>query len=278
MSRFIGIRRKTEFSPNHVENDLMIINKTAERLQELGAEVAMVDEGELTSRALDGDFIFSMVQGPKGIKTLGEIANTGHPVIINSPDSVSNCYRINMVKLLPENGIPFPQSVILPTGTKSLSGVENELNGKMWVKRGDVHAVHREDVVLAYDREEAMMILREFRQRDIETAVLQEHIEGDTVKFYAVRESSFFHSYHLNGTYHTPFDLDTLKQLAARSSEILGLYVYGGDAIVMTDGTIKIIDINDWPSFAPVREEASKEIARLIFRKAKEYGRQTNAK
>jgi hypothetical protein len=34
---------------------------------------------------------------------------------------------------------------------------------------------------------------------------------------------------------------------------------------------VTIIDINDWPSFAPVREQASRHIAQLIHRKAKEH-------
>ena len=55
------------------------------------------------------------------------------------------------------------------------------------------------------------------------------------------------------------------------AAETLGLFVYGGDAIIGRDGSITIIDVNDWPSFAPVREEASRAIADLIFRKAQEH-------
>ena len=56
--------------------------------------------------------------------------------------------------------------------------------------------------------------------------------------------------------------------MIAVAAETLGLYIYGGDAIISPDGGIAIIDINDWPSFAPVREEASREIAKLVHRKA----------
>ena len=91
------------------------------------------------------------------------------------------------------------------------------------------------------------------------------------MKFYAVRESDLFHWYYLNGIYHTKFDEKRLRELASTSAEALNLFVYGGDAIVGRDGSITIIDINDWPSFAPVREQASKHIAQLIYRKAKEH-------
>jgi len=57
--------------------------------------------------------------------------------------------------------------------------------------------------------------------------------------------------------------------LAQNSAIALGLDVYGGDAVVAEDGSISIFDINDWPSFAPVRDEASEQIAKLIFQKVK---------
>lgn len=38
----------------------------------------------------------------------------------------------------------------------------------------------------------------------------------------------------------------------------------GGDAIITEKGEIYIIDFNDWPSFAPIKDLASKAIARLI--------------
>ena len=91
------------------------------------------------------------------------------------------------------------------------------------------------------------------------------------MKFYAVRESDLFHWYYLNGIYHTKFDEKRLRELASTSAEALNLFVYGGDAIIGRDGGITIIDINDWPSFAPVREKASKQIAQVIFNKARAF-------
>src|SRR5436853_3320919 len=104
---FAGIRRKTEFSPNHVVNDLKIINQTADSLRSLGDEVTMYDEGTLSVDSIKEKLIFSMVQGPNGSRTLQKIEARG-AMAINSAQSVMNCYRINMVKLLPAAGIPFP--------------------------------------------------------------------------------------------------------------------------------------------------------------------------
>ncbi|HUL45107.1 MAG TPA: hypothetical protein VLY03_12215 [Bacteroidota bacterium] len=268
--KFAGITRKTEFSPNHVVNDLLIINQTADALRDLGADVVMYDEGLITPDSVREKLVFSMAQGPLGSKTLLKIEDRG-AFIINSPRAVMNCYRINMVKLLPAAGIPFPKSVIVSTDSDTNARGAGFTSTKIWIKRGDVHAVHKEDVTLANTDDEELNLLKEFHQRDINEAILQEHLDGDTVKFYAVRETDLFHWYYLNGVYHTAFDERKLRDLASASAEVMKLFVYGGDAIIGKDGRVTIIDINDWPSFAPVREQASRHIAQLIFRKAKEH-------
>jgi glutathione synthase/RimK-type ligase-like ATP-grasp enzyme len=268
--KIAGISRQAEYSPNHVENDSLILRATAEVLQELDVEVIFYGEGEVLNSNFSEELIFSMAQGPEAIERLLEIENKGS-FIINSPRAVKNCYRINMVKLLPENGIPFPKSIEV----KINSDLDINLNGfdphKFWVKRGDVHAVHREDVTLVYSKEENRSVMKEFYRRGIKTVIIQEHLEGDVIKFYAVRDSGFFNWYYLNGKYHTKFDLDKLIELASSSADILGLDIYGGDAIVSPDGSISIIDMNDWPSFAPVRDEAKKHIANLIYKMAVKY-------
>ena len=43
--------------------------------------------------------------------------------------------------------------------------------------------------------------------------------------------------------------------------------IYGGDCIISSTGEIRIIDFNDWPSFACCREEAGVKIAECIYHK-----------
>ena len=164
---FAGIKRKTDYSPNHVGNDFLIIKRTTEELQHLGCRVVLYDESELTPESVKEDLIFSMVQGPEGVRILKKIA--GHAaLIINSPQSVENCYRVNMVRLLGEHGVPFPKSILIDTGME-LDGVLKEFaSQKVWIKRGDVHAVHKEDVTLAYTDEEKASVLKEFHRRGIQ--------------------------------------------------------------------------------------------------------------
>ncbi len=274
--KFAGIKRKTDYSPNHISNDLQIITLTAQALKGMGCEVTLYDEGDMTPGQIQQPFIFSMTQGPEGTSVLKKVAKHGS-VIINSPESVENCWRFNMTRLLTKCGIPFPKSIIIPTNEPISTITKQFAPKKLWVKRGDVHAVHKEDVTLTYTIDELSTTLQEFTGRGIQQAVVQEHIEGDVVKFYAIRESDFFYWYYLNGVNHTPFRQKQLYELAQASAEALGLFVFGGDAIIAPDGWITIIDINDWPSFAPVRDMASQHIAQLLYRKATTHGSKTKS-
>jgi Glutathione synthase/Ribosomal protein S6 modification enzyme (glutaminyl transferase) len=273
MLQIAGVRREQLYSPNHVGNDAMIFMKTVEHLTELGAEVKIYEEQDLEQVEIREPFIFSMAQGVKGTKILLELEKQGK-FVINSPQGSINSYRTNMVRILPEKGIPFPKSLIVSIQEKDKIKFEDFNARKIWIKRGDVHAVHREDVTLVYSEDERKSIFREFEKRGITEVVLQEHLDGDVIKFYAIVGSPLFHWYYLNGVNHTPFDKEKLVELAEGSAVALGLDVYGGDAVVSQDGSISIIDINDWPSFAPIRDEASEQIAKLIFQKVKNLEKQ----
>ena len=268
--KLAGIKRQLDYSPNHIENDSLILMKTAEHLISLGAVVSIYNEKDIGKIDIPESMIFSMAQGERATQELLKYEEDGRQ-IINSPSSVKNCYRVNMTSLLPQSGVAFPKSIRVKTKDTNSVTFDEFGSRKIWVKRGDVHAVHREDVTLVYSDAEMFITLREFERRGITDAILQTHLDGDVVKFYAVRDTELFHWYYLNGINHTKFDINKLREMAKGSAEILGLFIYGGDAVIAKDGSISIIDINDWPSFAPIREQASKQIAKLIFNKAEKY-------
>jgi hypothetical protein len=267
MIKIAGIKRKKIYSPNHVINDALIFSKTVERLNQLDVSVEIYEEDDV--ERIKEELIFSMARDNKTInrllKTEGE-----NKKIINSPIAEWNCLRVNMVGLLTKNNIPFPLTVAGEIDyLKRISFEQIDLR-KVWIKRGDVHAIHKEDVIPVFSEEEKNNILDEFKRREIDTAILQKHIEGKVVKFYAVYGTDFFETYFSDRTNNIDFDKDKLKHYAAESAEAVGLDIYGGDAIISPNGDITIIDINDWPSFAPVRDEASIHIASFIYNKLKE--------
>ncbi len=264
---FAGIKRKEHYSPNHRKNDSLILQKTAHELEKLGADTVIYTEDEFLNSDIEADLIFSMGRSYATLEKLQKLEENG-VIVVNSTKSVYNCHRVNMIRRLQEIGVRIPKSVIVKTDSNinyTLSVVGKE---KIWIKRGDVHAIHREDVTLAYSDEQVNFILAEFKLRGITDAILQESLDGDVVKFYSVRDTDFFEWYYLESRKKTAFDLEELKRLAHTSAEAMDLIIYGGDAVIEEDGTISIIDINDWPSFAPVRDKASKYIAQAIYKQA----------
>lgn len=67
------------------------------------------------------------------------------------------------------------------------------------------------------------------------------------------------------------FDKARMKAICQAASEVLDVKIYGGDCIVNADGSMRIIDFNDWPSFAPCRQEAAPHIAKCIINTIKEH-------
>jgi hypothetical protein len=266
MIEIAGIVRKTEFSPNHVLNDYLIIQKTAEEITQLGAKVNIYREEDLFNEEIKEEFIFSMVQSPKGSNKLLEISKN-KKFVINTPESVINCYRYNMNRILEEYKIPFPKSIIVDTDTNDFSFLE-DFGNQLWIKRGDAHAVQREDVVFLDDKSKVGYVLKEFKNRGLKSCTIQNHIEGDTIKFYSIYGKDLFYWYTTELKYCSTFDEGKLKQLAGESAGALGLEIFGGDAIITRQSEIFIVDINDWPSFAPIRDKASKVIGNLIYQKA----------
>ncbi len=260
-----GIVRKTEFSPNHVMNDYLIIKATADLLIRLGADVCIYSEDDLMSRDVAEDYIFSMVQSPTGIKRLLELSRN-KKLVVNNPQSVINCYRYNLVRILSQDGINSPDSIIIATNNPDLTLIES-LNCKKWIKRGDAHAVSAKDVVFIDRNDELERILSDFQERNIDRCVIQNHIEGDTIKFYSILDTDFFHCYGTDLKHGNKFSVNELRETANKAATSLGLEIFGGDAIITRDSEIYIVDINDWPSFAPVRNQAGEAIGKYIYNK-----------
>ncbi|WP_455639291.1 hypothetical protein [Parabacteroides sp.] len=273
-----GIRRENQFSPNHVGNDAAIFALTAQHLRKLGCEVNEYIESDLIIRKFEETAIFNMVRDWKSIHKLQQMEDEGY-TIINSGYGIENCTREKMTRLLMSNHISHPASLILPTDEDPAAALEKAGFYDCWIKRGDFHAIHREDVTYVRNPEEAYTILKEYAIRGIKTAVINEHLVGDLVKFYGVTGTDFFYWFYPSNKHHSkfgleqingtakgiPFDESKLQQLCNRAAEVLNIHIYGGDCIVSEDGSTRLIDFNDWPSFAPCREEAAPHIARRIY-------------
>lgn len=276
--KIAGIQRQQTYSPNHIGNDSAIFRLTAEHLRKLGCEVKAYSEPDLILHTPKERIIFNMVRDMNSIKKLQELEDDGVS-IVNSGYGIENCTREKMTRLLIENNIPHPESLIVGTSDDCTELLEASGFETSWVKRGDFHAIHREDVTYVRHKEEAAGILKEYALRGIQTAVINKHLKGDLVKFYGVYNSDFYYWFYPSSNHHSKFGLEqingtakgftfderALKDISNQAAEVLNVRIYGGDCIVAEDGTMQIIDFNDWPSFAPCRKEAAPFIAQSIY-------------
>lgn len=282
--KIAGVMRAGAYSPNHIGNDAAIFNAAADHLRKRGFQVNVYSEEQFQSSDVTEDVVLNMCREQESITKLKELEEEGR-LVINSGYGIENCTRERMTRILLGNGIPYPESLIVNTNEDVRGELERTGFGPCWIKRGDFHAMHKEDVSYCRHIEEAQEVLHEYFYRGIGRAVINRHLPGDLIKFYGVSGQPFFHWFYPFDEGHSKygheavngksrglhFDLDALRAMCQRASDIMDVKIYGGDCIVDADGTVRIIDFNDWPSFAPCRADGSVAIAKCVLKQIKEW-------
>jgi glutathione synthase/RimK-type ligase-like ATP-grasp enzyme len=263
--RILGIYREPECSPGrHRSNDALLLERIGRELRRRGAHVDLVSFDRAMALRPAVSLVLSMCQGPEALAALAEWERAGAR-IVNSPAAAINTYRDHLPALLARWGVPFPHTVLVETAALDWRAVP--LDRPLWLKRGDVHASVSADV----QRIETPGALREgladFVSRGISHAALQEHRAGSEIKFYGVAGGSFFHWFFTNRVGECRPSSASLQHLGERAARAAGLDVFGGDIIVDPSGALTLIDLNDWPSFAPCRDAASEAIAESLMRR-----------
>lgn len=248
--RVIGVYREERFSPGKVEDDRAILDLAAAELRRAGLAVLMVDGDRLPDLAAAPALVFAMCQGESALAWL-DLAATLCPVV-NTADGIRGCYRVNLVARLDRAGVPQPRW--------RLAGAElpDDLGAGPWLKRGDVHAMEASDVRRVFSSEEWGRFAADFHHRGIRQAIVQSHVDGPVYKFYGVR-GGFFRAFGLASGLE-----ERAAALAERAADAVGLEVYGGDGVASPDGSLHLIDVNDWPSFSRCRDDAGRAIGRRL--------------
>lgn len=268
MKRLVGIYREKEYSPGrHRSNDALLLEQIAERLRGSGCDVDLMslENGHANGAPHDASLVFSMCQGRDALHRLVDWERAG-TVVMNSPRAALNTHRDHLGAIMQNAGVPFPDTHLLETA-KGVNGARPKNGSGLWLKRGDVHASVGADVQWIPCADGLDEAVAEFHARGIERAAVQSHCAGDEIKFYGVDESDFFSWFHSGETKGYPVDAIALQEVASRAARAAGLTIFGGDVIVDADGNLTLIDLNDWPSFAPCRDEASAAIADSIRRR-----------
>lgn len=277
--KIAGVWRAGAFSPNHIGNDAAIMNLVADQLRKRGCEVVIYSEDKFNSIDITEPVILNMCREQRSIAKLQQLEDAG-ALVINSGYGIENCTRERSARILLGMGVPYAESFIVDTDEVVKPRLVKAGFAGCWIKRGDGHTKHGEDVTFARNPQEAQEILQEFFLRGIKRAVINRHMEGELLKFYGVADTSFFYWYYPYDTtsrtlkagiqpqteaFHAPIDPEALQRMCARSADLLDVKIYGGECIVALDGTATIIDFNDWPSFAPCRVQAAPVIARMVI-------------
>ncbi len=276
--KIAAIMRAGAYSPNHIGNDAAILNAVVEQLRKRGCEVNVYSEEQLNAGEVNEQVIVNMCREQQSIARLQKYEDEGR-LVINSGYGIENCTRERMTRILIGHGIPYPDSLIVDTDEVVKQRLKESGFSSAWIKRGDGCAMHKEDVSYVRHPEEAQEVLQEYFLRGIRRAVINRHLIGDLIKFYGVAGSDFFYWFYPYDEGHSKygleaingksrgieFDKERMRAICREASEVLDVKVYGGDCIISPEGDIRIIDFNDWPSFAPCRAAAAPHIAKCVL-------------
>ena len=271
--RYLGVSRAELYSPGRVRGDAAVFRAVASELECNGNEVICMTEQELILKGIpaDMDGIFHMARSREVLLVLEQASVP----VTNTVQAVRNCGRAAQTELLQGTGF-IPESIICST-----AGVPDGWHSyPCWVKRADSHAVEQNDVQYVENAGQCAVAMRGFAVRGLNECVLQAHATGWLVKFYGVRGMGLTDCYAAStgdGKFgleryneqpeSASVDVKALNAVAERVSEILGVDVYGGDAVIGQDGAITVVDFNDWPSFRSCTVGAAQKIATLIMSK-----------
>jgi hypothetical protein len=280
MPLVVALYRKAAYSPaQHRANDTAILDRTLAHLEGAGWVVTRVGEhavepgrGRAPSALPPAALLLNMCQGAAASEALLAIERAG-ALVINRPSSVLACHRHRLVPALSAHGVRFPATDIVdladpaPDARSDVVRVAAAAGAPVWVKRGDVHAETADDVVRV-PASDAPGVLAAFRARGIRRAALQAHVAGPVLKFYGVADGRFFRCYDAAAGPGGPVpDVDDarLRALVFGAAAALGLDVFGGDVALPSPADPVLIDLNDWPSFAPFRDDAAAAIAGYVL-------------
>jgi hypothetical protein len=257
----VGVLREPAHSPGRVEDDAAIMRRVGEAMTERGFSVELI-AADAVMEAPPAN-LFIMCERGTVLERLAAMEKAGS-IVVNAPAAIRNTYRHRMVELFARHRVAAPTSWIVAADANRSRPADCA-----WVKRYDFHATQRDDVMYAASETGWREALRRFSDRGIPFVIAQEHVPGDLVKFYGVRNGAsstdgnwFQWFYHRDkGMLGHAFDPARLREAALHAAAALELEIFGGDAVIKANGEPMIIDLNAWPSYALYRDRAAQAIA-----------------
>lgn len=269
-----AILRDGIFSPNHIANDAAILHDTASELRRKGFAVNIYNESQFVESDIREDIVLSMGRRRATVEKMQELEDKGRTVV-NSGYGIENCIRMFMAPILKKSGVPTPDNMIVDTDVDVRRRLRDAGYDSAWVKIADDHMHHLEDITRCRHAEEVQEILHEFFFRKIRKAEVSQAVDGRRVRFYGVKSLKWVYSFmpYSGGYDGTPESAEPLavkiREMCLRAADALQVDIFGGDIVVADGDVCLLVSFDDWPSFAPVRRQAAKAIAKSVLARAR---------
>lgn len=272
--KIAAILRDGIFSPNHIASDAAILHEVVAEIRKKGFQVKVYNEREFVGTEIKEEIILAMCRGQRTVEKLQALEDAGK-IVVNSGYGIENCIRMFMVRLLKDAGVSLPETLVVETDVDVRKILNEEGFDSSWVKIADDHLHHLEDVCRCRHADEVQEILHEFFFRKIRKAAISKNVDGEMMRFYGVASVGWFHCFMPYGNSenvdeeHRKSLIEKARSVSLKAAEALGVDVYGGDMAITPEGECVVVNFDDWPSFAPIRKEASKMIAKSVLSRAR---------
>lgn len=268
-----AVLRDGIFSPNHIGNDAAILHDTVAELRRKGFAVNIYTETQFVGSRIDEDMILAMCRGRQAVEKLQRLEDDGK-IAVNSGYGIENCIRMFMTKILRDAGVPTPETIVVDTDVDVRRRLREAGFEASWVKIADNHLHHLEDTCRCRHVDEVQEILHEFFFRNIRKAAVAKETGGERMRFYGVASMDWFHCFKPYATGAAGDSgqdelAEKARQVCMKAAAALQVDVFGGDLSVTPQGECLLVNFDDWPSFAPIRREAARMIAKSVLARAR---------
>jgi glutathione synthase/RimK-type ligase-like ATP-grasp enzyme len=242
--RVILAKRERRFSKGSV--DVYLVTALVRSLHRSGINVELLEpNADPSSAGEPPNIICNMRRAPEAIQILIDHYNRSTR-FINNPNATLNCLKEPMLVNLQEANIPCPRYVVSSQPT-----TESIDTWPVWM-HSTAYNISAHWAGAANTPKELANRWQEAQSSGISKIILCEAIEGPLRKVYCIND------------YVLGSGSEQARSLVREVGRVFGLEVFGVDLVESRQLGHVVVDVNDWPSFAPVRDTAVRLLTDFI--------------
>jgi len=290
--RLLAISRDRIYSPNCEAKDAAVWQETMAQLMRYGWELDVIDESAWQAMRLEGisdkyQGIFHMARHSESLALMQGVQMP----VFNKAGAVQLVAksRTKTMERLQKEGIPVPEWTACQLDQKLDASFLQRLSFPLWLKVVREDGSKPADVYFAENNAELETYLHCLETEDVIDILICKHVNGELIKCYVVLDRyarlRLFRWFRPKASGYSKFgeaeqhnlsladfsvDETALVTLSQSIGKATGLQFFGFDAIVSKeDGLVRVIDVNDWPSYSMCQQEAAEAIASTVTEECK---------